>query len=83
MTMRMEERPSHDALSDRIRYHKPSTEGVNRIAQIRRAVLEVSRTVAAVVPEGREQALAFTKLEEAMFWANAGIARAPEFQVEE
>jgi hypothetical protein len=28
-----------------------------------------------VVPEGREQALAITKLEEAVMWANAGIAR--------
>lgn len=28
------------------------------------------------VPAGREQALAVTKIEEAMFWANAGIARA-------
>jgi hypothetical protein len=29
-----------------------------------------------LVPPGREQSLAFTALEEAMFWANAGIARA-------
>lgn len=27
------------------------------------------------VPEGREKALAITKLEEVMMWANAGIAR--------
>ncbi len=74
---------SADVLADRIRYHKPSDEGVQRIAQIRRVILEASRTVAAVVPEGREQSLAFTKLEEAMYWANAGIARAPEFQAEE
>ncbi len=28
-----------------------------------------------VVPDGREKYLAFTKLEEVMFWANAGLAR--------
>jgi hypothetical protein len=30
-----------------------------------------------LVPDGREKSLAMTKLEEVMFWANAGIAREP------
>ena len=35
----------------------------------------VAIDLTAYVPAGREQSLMLTKLEEAMFWANAGIAR--------
>jgi hypothetical protein len=36
---------------------------------------ELARELSFVVPEGRELSLALTNLEQAMFWANAGIAR--------
>lgn len=32
--------------------------------------------IMSVTPNSREQSLALTKLEEAMFWANAAVARA-------
>ena len=35
-----------------------------------------AHSLMAITPEGREQSLMLTKLEEVMFWANAGIARA-------
>lgn len=42
---------------------------------IRERAIEFGDYVVMVVPHGREQATAMTKLEELTFWANAGIAR--------
>ena len=46
-----------------------------RMAEIRRLCQNLGADILGLVPESREQSLAMTKLEEAMFWANAGIAR--------
>ena len=46
-------------------------------ATVRETLLGAANTLVAVVPEGRELATALTKLEEAMFWAAAGIGRVP------
>jgi hypothetical protein len=63
-------------LSNRFHYHKPpDEETVNRHANIRRACLDAAEAVNINCPEGREKSLAVTKLEEAMMWANASIAR--------
>lgn len=67
-----------DDLKHRIDYHRPSEEGIQKIAAMRRLALEWSLSVRGLVPEGREQSIAFTKIEEALFWAIAGIARDPE-----
>jgi hypothetical protein len=57
-------------------YHQPgSSDVVAAHEAIRSACKEAAQTVAELVPQGREQSLALTKLEEAGFWANAGIAR--------
>jgi hypothetical protein len=66
-----------DDLDNRFRWHQPRTQEVGELHNtIRRECRELAGTIMAVVPAGREQALAITKLEEAMMWANAGIARA-------
>ena len=63
-------------LDRRFSYHPAST---NELAEAHEAVRTKAKSAAAWVcrnlPEGREQALAVTHLEEFMFWANAGIAR--------
>lgn len=72
-------KPSPEATEDlrnRFNYHAPHNESVKKAHEMVRAqMFGAASTVVDCCPEGREQALALTKLEEAMFWANAAIAR--------
>lgn len=66
-------------LQNRFSHHPPATPERAQAHERTRAIfLQTACELAAVVPAGREQALMLTKLEEAMFWANAGIARQPQ-----
>ena len=64
-----------DELDIRFTYHPPSTGQPERYARIRAKALDLARLIEAEVPTSREQSLAWTALEEAVMWANAGIAR--------
>ena len=59
----------------RFDYHAP--DGPKRIMHedVRTSVKHVAVDFVAMLPEGREKSLALTALEEALFWANAAIAR--------
>lgn len=60
----------------RFQYHPPMTEATKHAHESVRALFrEAAEKAADYVPPGRELALVHTKIEEAMFWANAGIAR--------
>lgn len=64
-----------DEISHNFTYHAPK-EGQPAIYQnIRSIAGELALYINDVVPDSREKSLALTKLEEAVFWANAGIAR--------
>lgn len=67
---------NNDEIVKRFGYHPPQA-NVTVLAHetIRSAAAYFAGIVAEVVPPGREQALAFTAIEEAMMWGNAGIAR--------
>lgn len=56
-------------------YHRPHGDQAKRYEELRAAGKELALAIVARVPDGRERALALTQLEQAIFWANAGIAR--------
>ena len=63
-------------LEHRFTFHPPADEERRMDHEsIRLAGLKAAQLVDAKVPDGREKSLALTKLEEAVFWANAGLAR--------
>lgn len=68
-------------LDDRIHwdfgYHKPDAAKTEAHEQVRAACKALALYISHQVPEGREQSMAITKVEEAMFWANAALARDP------
>lgn len=63
------------AIENNFKYHAPK-EGQSEMYQfIRNKAKELAILIDESVPNSREKSLAMTKLEEAVFWANAGIAR--------
>lgn len=67
---------SNAMLENNFAYHAPKTSGVVEAHQsVRSLCLDLAKSFDTLLPSSREKALAFTKLEEAMMWANAAIAR--------
>jgi hypothetical protein len=64
-------------IENRFAYHKPTDEKIVLHESIRGQVKTLAHYWSGNLPAGRESALALTKLEEAMFWANAASARNP------
>lgn len=58
--------------------HRATSRQTEAMAKIRLAARHLAVTMAGEVPLGRELSSALTRLEEAMFHANAGIARVEE-----
>ncbi|QFG08629.1 hypothetical protein PBI_VANISOA_48 [Mycobacterium phage Vanisoa] len=63
-------------ITHRFAFHAATTaEKKAEHGTVRTTIADAAHELDALVPPGREKALAITKLEEAMFWANAAIAR--------
>ena len=68
--------PNAQDIEHRFTHHPPKDDTViAKHEHVRRAMRTAAQAVLEDVPVGREQSLAFTALEEAMMWSNAGIAR--------
>lgn len=56
-------------------YHAPKNDQPERYTSLRNQAKALAYAIDTAVPDSREKSVALTKLEEAIFWANAGIAR--------
>jgi len=65
-------------LENKFIYKTPSPKGIRTHQQLSELFIHLADWVLKLVPAGREQSLALTKLEEAKFWASAGVARNEE-----
>lgn len=64
-------------------YHKPSSEGLEKIAKLRKAFSDLHDTIKQLCPVTREQALALTNLEQSAMWAiKSVVCNDPESVVE-
>jgi len=64
-----------DELAVRFTYHAPKNDQVERYNRIREFGIDFAFYISAYCPDCRELSLALTKIEEAVMWANAAIAR--------
>jgi hypothetical protein len=67
-----------DRINHNHTFHPAKSNQGARYDAIRSAAKEFSHLIADTVPSSRELSTALTKIEEAVFWANAGIARNEE-----
>lgn len=66
---------TNDQLERNFKYHSPKEDQPARYELIRSEAKKLAYTIIENTPNSREQSLAITNLEQAIMWANAGIAR--------
>lgn len=72
---------SRDEIEMRFRYHPPKTEvQVHKHSEVNRLTCELAHELNDLLPEGREKALVFTRLEEVRMRSNQALAMAQAAQ---
>ena len=56
-------------ISKTFAYHKPSNDGLAKIASLRESFSDLMEHIKAVCPDSREKSVAITNLEQAGMWA--------------
>lgn len=66
---------TYEEIQQRVTYHKPTERAIVLHGAVREDVGKLMERVSNQLPDCRETSVAITKLEEALFWLNAAIAR--------
>lgn len=66
---------THEELESRFTYHAPKDGQPERYERIRYKAKMLAAYINEQCPESREKSIALTKIDEAVMWANAAIAR--------
>ena len=69
------ERKVNFMLENNFKYHPPTPEKLEKYAVLRNYGKDLAYMIKEFAGDNRESSLAITKLEEAIFWGNAAIAR--------
>lgn len=64
-----------EEIRTRFLYHAPTPANAVIHDEIRARFIEAVAVIDNLIPDSREKSLFVTKMEEAMFWANAAVAR--------
>lgn len=68
-------KPTHEQLEARFRHIRPTPEQGNRMGAMREKILDTAKFIVDNTPCSTEQTRALNALDDAMFLANAAIAR--------
>jgi hypothetical protein len=71
----MPDKKMQGTIENNFMYHAPKPGQPEKYQRVREKGKELALLIDEVCPGSREKALAMTKLEEAVMWANAAIAR--------